>query len=121
MGAEQHSPTNLTDVPWALLTSLLPMRPWQPGGPGRPPVDVRRVIDGILSRNKTGCQWHMIPPRCVNWSTIYGYCKRWRRAGLWARLMEALRQLERHGSGRKPEPAAGSADSQMRKIWVDGA
>jgi putative transposase len=105
----------VTDAQWDFLQSLLPERAWHPGGRGRPPVDVRRVVDGTLYRNKTGCQWRMLPPTFGNWSTIYGYCKRWRRDGMWARLMEALRQLERHCSGRKPEPSAGSIDSQSIK------
>jgi transposase len=40
--------------------SLLPERAWHPGGRGRPPVDVRRVVDGILYLNKTGCQWRIL-------------------------------------------------------------
>jgi len=38
--------------------------------------------------------------------------KRWRRARVWAGLMEALRRLERRRQGRQPEPSAGSVDSQ---------
>ena len=47
------------------------------------PSDMRRIINGILYLNKTGCQWRMIPPTFGHWSTIYGYFKRWRRDGVW--------------------------------------
>jgi putative transposase len=66
----------------------------------------------MLSLNKTGCQWRMLPQEFGNWSTIYGSFKRWRREGVWARLMEVLRPWERRGLGRQPEPSAGSIDSQ---------
>jgi transposase len=100
MSADRHYPTDVTDAQWDLLQSLLPERAWHPGGRGRPPsCDVRRILNGILYLNKTGCQWRMIPQEFGNWSTIYGYCKRWRRAAVWARLMETLRQWERRVCG----------------------
>jgi putative transposase len=107
--------TDLTDEPWELLQSVLPEAKWQPGGSGRPPVDVRQALNGILYLNKTGCQWRLIPQEFGHWSTMYGYLKRWRREGSWARLMEALRQLERRLQGRHPEPSAGRIDSQSIK------
>ncbi len=107
--------TDLTDEQWELLASLLPERKWKPGGSGRPPVDVRQVLNGIVSLNKTGCQWRLLPKAFGHWSPIYGYFKRWRQEGLWARLMEALRQRERCLQGRQPEPSAGSVDSQSIK------
>jgi transposase len=82
MSADQHYPTDGTDEQWHLLHSLLPQRAWRPGGRGRPPCDVRRIVNGILYLNKTGCQWRMIPPTLCSWSTIYGYFKRWRRDGV---------------------------------------
>ena len=115
MSADYHYATDLTDEQWELFQSLLPERKWSPGGPGRPPCAVRRIVNGILSLNKTGCQWRLVPQECGHWSTIYGYCKRWRRDGVWARLMETLRQWERRCLGRKPEPSAGSIDSQSIK------
>lgn len=36
----------------------------------------------------------MIPPAFGNWRTIYGYFKGWRKAGVWANVMEKWRQLE---------------------------
>jgi putative transposase len=73
------------------------------------------MLNGILSLNQTGCQWRLVPKDCGHWSTIYGYFKRWRRDGVWARVRETLRQWERRYLGRQPEPSAGSIDSQRIK------
>ena len=115
MSADYDYPTDLTDEQWEILQPWLPECKWRPGGPGRPPCDVRRIVNGILYVNKTGCQWRLAPKDFGHWSTIYGYCKRWRRAGVWTRLMETLRQWERRCLGRQAEPSAGSVDSQSIK------
>ena len=115
MSPAPHYDTDLTDEQWELIQSVLPEPKWKPRGSGRPPTDVRQALNGILYLNKTGCQWRLIPKEFGHWSTIYGYFKRWRRDGIWARLMEALRQLERRLQGRHPEPSAGSIDSQSIK------
>ena len=120
MSTTRYYSTDLTEAQWALLLPLLPARKWRPGGPGRPPCDLRQVLNGILSLLKTGCQWRMLPWEFGKWNTIYSYCKRWRRAGVWARLMEALRRLERQRQGRQPEPSAGSVDSQSIKTATQG-
>jgi putative transposase len=115
MGVDYDYLTDLSDEQWVLLQPMLPERTWCPGGPGRPPCDVRRVLNGILYLNKTGCQWRLVPKDFGHWSTIYGYFKRWRRDGVWARVMEALHQWERRDLGRKLEPSADSIDSQSIK------
>jgi putative transposase len=56
-----------------------------------------------------------VPKEFSHWSTIYGYFKRWRRDGVWARAMETLRQWEGRCLGRPPEPSAASIDSQSIK------
>ena len=43
--ATNHYATDLSDEPWAILEPLLPEQKWHPGGPGRPPCDVRQVIN----------------------------------------------------------------------------
>jgi putative transposase len=121
MSTTRYYPTDLTEEQWALLVSLLPERKWHPGGPGRPPYDLRRVLNGILYLIKTGCQWRMLPREFGHWSTIYAYFKRWRREGVWACLMEVLRQLERRRLGRQSEPSAGSVDSQSIKTATQGS
>jgi transposase len=120
MSTMYHYPTDVSDAQWEVLAPLLPASKWRPGGPGRPPMDLRRVINGIFYVNKTGCQWRMLPKDLGNGSTTYGYFRRWRLAGLWARLMETLRQWERQGQGRLPEPSAACADSQSIKVATQG-
>jgi putative transposase len=120
MSTRRYYPTELTEAQWALLLTLLPARKWRPGGPGRPPCDLRRILNGILYLLKTGCQWRLLPREFGKWNTIYAYFKRWRRQGVWADLMEALRQLERQRQGRQPEPSAGCVDSQSIKTARQG-
>ena len=111
MSPDYGYPTDLTDDQWELLQPLLPERAWHAGGPGRPPCDVRRIVNGILYLNKTGCQWRLVPQEFGHRSTISGYFKRWRRDGVWTRVMETFRQWERRYLGRNPEPSAGSIDA----------
>src|SRR5689334_14218731 len=115
MSTPPYYPTDLTDAQWTLLLGLLPARKWHVGGRGRPPCDLRQVLNGIFSLLKTGCQWRMIPREFGKWNTIYAYFKGWRETGVWGTLMEAMRQRERRRQGRQAEPSAGSVDSQSIK------
>ena len=47
----------LSDEAWRTLESHLPH-----GKPGKPRVDDRTVISGILHVLKTGCRWRDVPP-----------------------------------------------------------
>jgi transposase len=48
MSTTPYYPTDLTAAQWTLLLALLPARQWRPGGPGRPPCDLRQVLNGIF-------------------------------------------------------------------------
>ena len=116
MSTPAHYPTNVSDEQWHVLQLLLPEAKWQPGGPGRPPLNLRQVLDGIFYVNKTGCQGRMIPHELGNGMTIYGSFRRWRQQGVWPDLMDTLRTWERRRQGRKDNPSAGCADSQSIKV-----
>jgi transposase len=71
----------LSDEAWAVIDPHLPR-----GRPGKPRVDDRRVISGILHVLKTGCRWRDVPTEYGPATTIYNRYNRWARRGLWQRL-----------------------------------
>ena len=75
----------LTDREWAILEPLLPNKPR-----GVPRVDDRRVINGILWRFRSGAAWAEIPERYGPPTTCYNRFVRWRKAGVWDRLLAAV-------------------------------
>jgi transposase len=75
----------LTDQEWSILAPLLPNKPR-----GVPRVDDRRVLNGILWRFRTGSPWAEIPERYGPPTTCYNRFVRWRKAGVWDRLLGAV-------------------------------
>lgn len=120
MSTPYQYPTDITDAQWQQLRPLLPARRWRRGGPGRPPRDLRLVLNGILYRAKTGSQWPMLPPPFGPWQTVYGYFNRWRQNGHWQRILEALIRQQRTRQGRAPTPSAGGIDAQSVKAATQG-
>lgn len=77
----------LTDDEWLVIEPLLPNKPR-----GVPRVDDRRVIKGILWRFRAGSPWADIPENYGPHTTCYNRFLRWRKAGVWDRLLEAVSQ-----------------------------
>jgi transposase len=75
----------LSDHEWSILSPLLPNKPR-----GVPRVDDRRVLNGILWRFRTGSPWAEIPERYGPPTTCYNRFVRWRKAGVWDRLLQAV-------------------------------
>ena len=100
--------TDLTDTQFALLEPFLPPRKRL----GRPPANLREVLNGILYLLRTGCQWRLLPKDFPPWSTVHTWYRRWRLDGTWDNIHEALRQQARRLAGRNPSPRSSAADSQ---------
>lgn len=109
--SHQRYPSDLTDSQWHLIKEWLP----PPKRRGRPPLDLREVINAICYVLKGGIQWRMLPSDCPKWQSVYGYFRRWRRDGLWRRLHDALRAAARRSVGRHKHPTAGCLDSQSAR------
>jgi transposase len=73
----------LTDHAWAIIEPLLPRR-GRRGGQWR---DHRGVINGILWKLRTGGPWRDLPERYGPFQTCADRLYRWRREGLWDRLL----------------------------------
>ena len=96
-------PSDLTDGQWAILEPLIPTTH---EGRART-VDMRLILNGILYRCRSGCQWRMLPKEYGPWQTVYYYFRGWCVSGAWQRINDALREAVRVTAGREPTPSAG--------------
>ncbi|QUC63479.1 IS5 family transposase [Streptomyces sp. A2-16] len=77
---------DLTDEEWARLKPHLP-KSGQHGGRWE---SHRRVINGILFRQRTGVPWRDLPARFGRWKTVYERHRRWSADGTWDKLFAAV-------------------------------
>ncbi len=100
----------VTDEPWAVVEPLLPRRRPKPKG-GRPRIDDRAALTGVLFVLKSGIPWEMLPQEmgCGSGMTCWRRLREWHEAGAWERLHEAL--LDRLGEADRVDWSRASLDS----------
>jgi hypothetical protein len=79
----------LTNEQWARISPLLP--PQRPVI-GRPMLDHRRIVGGMLWVVGTGASWRDLPAEFGAWPTVYSRYRRWRSEGIWQRIIETFQQ-----------------------------
>src|SRR5512135_3111029 len=72
----------VTDAAWARIEPLLP-------GGGRW-ADHRRILNGMLWRERTGAPWRDLPKRYGPWTTVYERFRRWAADGTWDRVLTGV-------------------------------
>jgi len=75
----------LTNDEWVAIKPMLPSKPR-----GVPRVNDRRVLNGIFWVLRSGAPWRDLPDNFGPYTTCYNRFVRWRRAGVWAQIMNAL-------------------------------
>src|ERR1700758_2831763 len=63
----------ISDEFWELVSALLVRR----GRMGRPPTDLRLVLEGIAWRYRTGSPWRDLPAEFGPWQTVWKRHHRW--------------------------------------------
>jgi len=75
----------LADHEWVAIKPMLPNKPR-----GVPRVNDRRVLNGIFWVLRSGAPWRDLPEAFGPYTTCYNRFVRWRRAGVWSRIIDAL-------------------------------
>lgn len=75
----------LTDYEWTAIKPVLPNKPRDV-----PRVDDRRVLNGIFWALRSGAPWRDLPASLGPHTTYYNRFVRWRRAGVWDQILDAL-------------------------------
>jgi transposase len=70
---------------WAAIKPMLPNKPR-----GVPGVNDRRVFNGTFWVLRSGAPWRDLPGAFGPYTTCYNRAVRWRRAGVWGRIMDVL-------------------------------
>jgi transposase len=100
----------VTDDLWETIEPLLPPEPPKPEG-GRPRVDDRAALSGIIFVLKSGIPWEMLPQEmgCGSGVTCWRRLREWQQAGVWERLHQVL--LDRLGEADQIEWERACLDS----------
>ena len=76
---------DLTDFEWSVIEPLLPT-----DRRGPKPKNNRQIINGMFYVLRAGSPWRDLPERYGPYTTVYNRFNRWRKAGIWDRLMDAI-------------------------------
>ena len=77
---------------WLTREQVERLRPYFPKPRGKPRVDDRRVLSGILFVLRNGLRWQDAPAVYGPHKTLYNRFVRWSRLGVFARIFQDLAQ-----------------------------
>ncbi len=99
------------DEMWKVVAPLLPPRRPQPKG-GRPWVDDRATLNGILFVLRSGIPWRMLPTELGYGSgvTCWRRLREWQRRGVWRKLHQLM--LDRLAAAARIDWTRASLDSR---------
>ena len=80
----------MSNLFWLNDAQMARLRPFFPKSHGKPRVDDRRVLSGIIFINRNGLRWSDAPAEYGPPKTLYNRWKRWSDLGVFARIMEGL-------------------------------
>ena len=107
----------IPDDLWLIVRHVLP-----PGelrrSRGRPWIDSRRIVDGVLYVLRTGCQWKAVPREYGSGSTVHRRFQCWVEQGVWEAMWRLL--LQYYDAAESLEWTWQSADASLHKAPLGG-
>lgn len=86
----------IPDALWERIEPILARR-YPPARTGRPRADLRLMLDAIIFRMRSGCQWNQLPERFGPSSTVHGWFQRFVSDAaleeIWAALVRECAEL----------------------------
>ncbi len=83
----------MSDLFWLTEAQVERLKPFFPKSRGKPRVDDRRVLSGIIFIQRNGLMWKHAPLDYGPAKTLYNRWRRWSRMGVFARILTELAAL----------------------------
>ena len=100
---------DMTEEQWEILEALIPEKEVREDGKGRPRVNNREVLNGILWVLRTGAAWQDLPDRYPSPATCHRRFQEWQREGVLEKILQTLaRDLKERG------------DLDLSECFIDG-
>lgn len=80
----------MSNLFWLSEAQMERLKPFFPKSHGKPRVDDRRVLSGIIFINRNGLRWCDAPREYGPAKTLYNRWKRWSDNGIFARILTGL-------------------------------
>jgi transposase len=107
----------IPDDLWLIVRHVLPPAELRRSR-GRPWIDSRRIVDGVLYVLRTGCQWKAVPREYGSGSTVHRRFQRWVEQGIWEAMWRLL--LQYYDAAESLEWTWQSADASLHKAPLGG-
>ncbi len=80
----------MSELFWLTEAQMARLEPFFPKPHGKPRVDDRRVLSGIIFVNRNGLRWRDAPSEYGPPKTLYNRWKRWSDKGIFAQMLLEL-------------------------------
>jgi putative transposase len=103
--------SDLTNSQWSLIKDFFVVN----RGKNLQQHSKRELVNAVLYRIKTGCQWRLIPNDFPPHDTVWSFYRRAVKKGIWEKVMDKMVTKVRVDAGRNEEPSYCLIDSQSSK------
>ena len=103
--------SDLTDSQWSLIEEFFVVNK----GKNLQQHDKRELVNAVLYRIKTGCQWRLLPHDFPPHNTVWSFYRRAVEKGIWEKAMDKMVAKVRTDASRNKKPSYCLIDSQSSK------
>ena len=108
--------SELTDAQWEKISKFLPKHKRRSRKGGRPPVDNRKVFEGLLWVLRSGARWKDLPEPYPSASTCWRRLVEWEEQDVWLKAWRAfLAELDEKGQLEWAETFADGSFAPAKK------
>lgn len=113
---KKRYPSDVEDAEWAFVLPYLVLLALTAK---QRKYDLREVFNAVRYVVRTGIAWRYLPEHFPPWAAVYQQWQRWVAAGVFADIVDDLRELLRVKAGKEKQPTAVIYDAQTLQGTIE--